>query len=80
MIYIDHYGNAVTGILVEQVNIEQGITIKNNKISYAETFSCVNPGEYFWYCNANGLLEIAARKASATDILRLGIGTKINIL
>ncbi len=77
VIYIDHYGNAVTGINKNQISTNQVITVNDYKISYAKTFSSVEIGEYFWYENANGLLEIAAREQSVAEVLNLKVGDQI---
>ena len=79
IIYIDYYGNAVTGITCSQIKIDQLVKINDYEIKYAETFSAVKPEECFWYCNSNGLIEIAAREASATEIMNLSIGAKLII-
>ncbi len=78
IIYIDHYGNAVTGITSEQITTNHVITINDNKIVYAETFGSVKPGQCFWYYNSNKLVEIAVREASAAEVIQLTIGTKID--
>lgn len=78
VIYLDHFGNAVSGITLEQVDKTCMVKIKGHELRYAETFSVVDLGELFWYCNANGLLEIAAREASARQRCLLSIGDKID--
>lgn len=80
VIYIDHYGNAVTGINQNQIQTGQAITVDDKKISYAETFSAVGKGECFWYANSDGLIEIAAREASAAESINLTVGIKISYL
>ena len=79
IIYIDHYGNAITGITCNQIKTDQAIKINDYEINFAETFSSVEQGKCFWYCNSNGLIEIAARETSATEIMNLSIGTKLSI-
>ena len=80
IIYIDHFGNVISGITLEQINKDLSIKIKEHEIKYAETFYSVNEGECFWYRNSNGLLEIAAREKSAAEILELNIGSEIALL
>ncbi len=80
IIYIDYYGNAITGITSEHINKNKILKINEHHLKYAETFFRVNKGECFWYCNSNNLIEIAAREASVAAIFQLAIGNKINFM
>ncbi len=80
IIYIDHYGNAISGITFEQINKNKILKVNEHHLQYAETFYKVSKGECFWYCNSNKLVEIAAREASAAEIFQLSVGNKINFL
>lgn len=77
IIYIDHFGNCMTGIRADQINTNSIIKIGNTKIAMANTFSDVNEGQVFWYKNSNGLLEIAVNQGSAKQELNGEVGTKI---
>ncbi len=80
IIYIDHYGNLITGLRAQSVGIDDKICIdgaNNHIFSMANTFGDVPLGKPFWYQNANGLLELALNSANASDGLRISIGTKI---
>jgi len=79
IIYIDHFGNAMTGLHADQINKNAVVTIGDKKINHADTFSCVDPGQIFWYENANGLVEIALNHGSAADVLALTPGDEIAI-
>ena len=80
IIYVDHFGNAVTGIAANQCNMNTAIMIKGHKLGYAETFSKAKAGECFWYYNSNNLIEIASREASAEKKLQLSVGDKVEAL
>jgi len=81
IIYIDHYGNAVTGIKLDRTFDTNKVFIINDyKINYNEAFFCADGNECFWFCNSSNLLEIAAKQASAKNILKLSIGTKIKAI
>ncbi len=67
--YIDHYGNAVTGLRAAPEH--RAIRIRGHLLKRARTFGERPAGEAFFYENANGLIEIAANGASAAD--RLGL-------
>jgi S-adenosylmethionine hydrolase len=77
VIYIDHYGNLMTGIPAKQIEKEQIIALGEKKISYERTFSSVSVDELFWYENSMGLVEIAANRASAAELTGLCIGSEI---
>lgn len=77
VIYIDRYGNAMTGLRAERVDQSAVFLVGGKEIRYAETFSKAKPGEAFWYENANGLVEIAVNRGSATKALGLFIGKRI---
>jgi S-adenosyl-L-methionine hydrolase (adenosine-forming) len=53
------------------------LLVKGQIVSYARTFSEMQAGEPFWYENANGLVEIAMKEASAAKKLSLAIGDTI---
>lgn len=78
VVYVDRYGNLVTGIRTTAVREERDLRCAGRAISHARVFSDVPAGELFWYENANGLVEIAANRASAAHILGIGIGAKVS--
>ena len=78
VIYIDHYGNAITGIKANQLSPKTKIQALNKIIIHARVFSDVETGELFWYENANGLVEIAVNKGRASDY-GFKIGVSVNL-
>lgn len=79
IIYVDHYGNAWTGIrggLVETTNL---LTARNHPLAWRRTFSDAGKGEPFWYVNSVGLVEIAANRASAANLLGLKVGDLVRL-
>lgn len=74
IIYIDHYGNAMTGWRYRQ-DLKDKILVWNghHSIRQANTFCEVEPGQAFWYCNSSGLVEIAVNQGRADE--RLGLNT-----
>ena len=78
VIYIDHFGNCMTGIRGETFNTEAVFKINEQEIHNAKTFSNVSAGQSFWYENSNGLIEIAINKGSVSEVLNIGIGAKVN--
>jgi hypothetical protein len=79
IIYIDHFGNAVTGIRARTLVKTAVISIATGKISYAGTFAEVPEGEVFWYENANGLVEIAVNRGRADSIPGISLGSRLVI-
>lgn len=79
VVYIDHYGNIVTGRRADTVDSGTKIYINGNSVGTATTFSDMPEGGLFWYRNANGLVEIAANRASARDLLEIAPGSPIEL-
>ncbi|MBI4195973.1 MAG: SAM-dependent chlorinase/fluorinase [Betaproteobacteria bacterium] len=79
VIYIDHYGNAVTGLRASGVAQTVRLVLAGRSIDHARVFTEAAPGEVFWYENSLGLVEIAANAASAAMKLGLEIGQPVDI-
>lgn len=77
VIYIDHYGNAFTGLRAGIVPRGAHLAIKGRRIGYARVFSEAPAGEAFWYENSLGLVEIAVNSESAARNLSLDIGDPV---
>ena len=80
IIYIDGFGNAVTGISGTQLDEQQHLQIGTQRLVFAPTFAAVATGQAFWYVNSMGLVEIAANQSSAARQLGLEIGSPITCL
>ncbi|MBI5782921.1 MAG: SAM-dependent chlorinase/fluorinase [Gammaproteobacteria bacterium] len=80
IIYIDHYGNGVTGLRAMSVSAAQTIRAGGEVLKYARVFSDAPPGEAFWYENANGLVEIAVNGGSAASRLDLKPGDPLTLI
>jgi S-adenosyl-L-methionine hydrolase (adenosine-forming) len=79
IVYIDHYGNAMTGMRGALVPPGARLVVGGRGLTSAATFSAVPPGEAFWYVNSNGLAEIAVNGARADTALGLTIGSPIAV-
>ena len=79
IIYVDAFGNAVTGIRATQLVHGAGLRVSAKQLTFARTFGEVAPGEAFWFRNAFGLVEIAVNQGSAAEALGLRVGQKISI-
>ena len=79
IIYVDHYGNAATGLRASGVSRRARLVVKGTWIVHARVFSEAPRGEVFWYENSIGLVEIAANSVSAAAKLGLAIGDPVAI-
>ncbi len=77
IIYIDHFGNCMTGIRAESLDKQLILRIDHQDIVNADTFSDVKTGKALWYENSNGMTEIAVNQGNAEDDLHLKIGSHI---
>jgi S-adenosylmethionine hydrolase len=80
IVYVDHYGNALTGLRGESLSPSTCLAAGGRTISHAPTFSAAPKGEALWYVNSNGLVEIAVNAGRADQVLGLAIGSEITIL
>ena len=79
IVYIDHYGNAMTGLRGALLPPGARLAAAGRKLTAAPTFSSVPRGKAFWYINSNGLAEIAVNGGRAAQVLGLTIGSTIAI-
>jgi len=79
VIYVDHFGNLVTGLRAGKVPRERALVVNGRQIPYARVFSQVPAGEVFWYENSLGLAEIAANGANAAAKLGLRVGQPLTV-
>ncbi len=79
IVYIDHFGNAMTGVRACVLDKSAQLAVKGQTLTYARTFSETRTGEPFWYENANGLVEIALKEASAACEMNLKIGVPVRL-
>jgi S-adenosylmethionine hydrolase len=77
VIYIDHFGNAFSGIRASTLERGQLLQLNGHSVPWARTFCDVPVSTPFWYENSNGLVEIAVNQGRADRDLGLEIGTPI---
>ncbi len=80
IVYIDAYGNLVTGIAGSALGDNRTIRIASQELAHAGTFSAVAPGALFWYRNSSGLIEISANQARADALLGAAIGAAVEVI
>jgi S-adenosylmethionine hydrolase len=77
VVYIDDYGNAITGVRAATLSSEARLLVNGVSLVKKHTFGDAAEGEAFWYENSNGLAEIAVNCGSAAARLDLMIGSPI---
>ena len=77
VIYIDHYGNAWTG--VRGVLKDARVSAAGQQFRHSESFGFVGKGEGFWFINSVGLLELAINRGSAATVFGLKVGDPVQV-
>lgn len=80
IIYIDAFGNAISGLRAAQIPSQACLGIGAHVLSRARTFSDVPLGQAFWYENANGLAEIAINQGHAAQGLQIKPADEVRII
>jgi S-adenosylmethionine hydrolase len=80
IVYVDHYGNAMTGLRAAMLPSDARLAAVGRVLERARTFSDLPLGAAFWYENSNGLAEIAVNQGRADHALGLAIGTAVEIV
>jgi len=78
-VYVDHYGNVLTGLRAANVSRSAKIEVDGHQIAFARVFADVPAGGAFWYENSVGLVEIAVSGGSAAQTMRLRVGDPIRL-
>jgi len=77
IIYVDHYGNAHTGIRASGIPREARLALGERRLPFARAYSEAAEGAAFWYENSQDLVEIAVNCGSAARLLGLKIGDRV---
>lgn len=80
VVYIDHYGNAMTGLRAVMLDDDTRLAIGGRVLDRGRFFGERASGEAFWYENANGLAEIAVNQGRADETLGLSIGSAVAVV
>ncbi len=79
ILYIDHFGNAWTGIRGGLADSTSELVVKGKTLPWRRVFGEAGKGEIFWYVNSAGLIEIAANRANAAVMLDLKVGDLVKL-
>jgi hypothetical protein len=77
IIYIDDFGNAITGLRGSVAASLGDLIMDGRQIPRAETFSDISKGIIFCYENSNGLLEIAVNRGRADHSPGIALGRQV---
>jgi S-adenosylmethionine hydrolase len=77
VIYVDHYGNAMTGIRGKPAGERAALEVSAQIVHPAPVFAEAPVGKPFWYVNSIDLVEIAVDRGSAARQLGIGIGDSV---
>ncbi len=79
IIYIDHFGNAISGIRSSSISSKSVLLVNGYELHYVRTFSEAEKNSAFWYCNSNGLIEVFVNQGSAAIALSITCGDSLAI-
>lgn len=79
ILYVDHYGNAWSGIRGELAEVGSEIEVKGVRLPWRRVFMEARKGEAFWHVNSSGLIEIAVNRGSAAAQLGLQVGDPVRL-
>ncbi|MEE2658161.1 MAG: SAM-dependent chlorinase/fluorinase [Candidatus Latescibacterota bacterium] len=84
VVYVDHFGNLITGINRDQLSagaVASGVTVQGleDPIPVVESYDAVAKGELLAIVGSTDLLEIAVRDGSAASRLALARGAPVRV-
>ena len=79
VIYLDHFGNAWTGLRGAAIPHSARITAKGVPFKHSESFGFVGRGEGFWFVNSVGLVELAVNRGCAAELFGLAVDDEVLI-
>ena len=79
IIYVDRYGNAITGLRAATLGPRDRLLAAGHEFARVRTFADVGAGQGLWYENANGLAEIAVNQGRADVALGLAVGVPVEV-
>jgi S-adenosyl-L-methionine hydrolase (adenosine-forming) len=80
VIYIDHYGNVLTGLHSQALSRNARVRIGASEVAFARTFAEAPAGAGFWYGNSIGLLEVAVNRGHAASQLGIRVGDRVQVI
>lgn len=80
IIYVDHYGNALTGLRAARLPSGAALVVGGRRFVNARTYCDMPQGTAFWYENSMGLAEVAVSGGRADQVLAIGVGAAVSLI
>ena len=80
IIYIDHYGNLMTGISASSLSKSSVLFFKGLKIEFSNTYEYMPDSQLCWYINSCELVEIGSKNSNSALKVSAKIGDIIEQL
>lgn len=80
IVYVDHYGNAMTGLRAASLTADAHLAVRGWTAPPARTFSDVPERACLWYENSQGLAEVAVNQGRADQTLGVRIGDAVAVV
>ncbi len=80
VIYIDHFGNLISGLRASEYPTDVRLGFKGTNIQRVRTFSDVPEGQPLCYENSSGLLEIAVNRGRADILFDALVGDPLELI
>ncbi len=77
IIYVDHYGNAWTGVRGEPSVAR--VRAAGREFARGDCFAAVEKGHGLWFVNSVGLIELAVNRGSAAATYGLRVGDRVDV-
>jgi S-adenosylmethionine hydrolase len=77
VVAVDHFGNLLTNVPGEWLQASAVVTIGGRALRTVPTYADARPGELVALVSSDGRVEVAAREASAAELLGLGVGAPV---
>ena len=80
IVYVDHFGNLITGIRAQSLGESDGLILGGKSIKRARIFADVPVSQPLCYENSNGLLEIAVNQGRADEYFQARVGDSVSVV
>ena len=80
IIYLDSFGNAMTGLHGARINKDASLVVKGNRINYTRVFAEAEKAQPFWYVNSIGLVEFAHYGQSVAGLYHFNVGDRVSLV
>lgn len=80
VIYVDEFGNAITGLRAAAIADDCDIAVAGLTVPKARKFADAPAGGAFWYENSAGLAEIAVNRGRSDEALKIGPGSGVSVI